>query len=188
MRKAVETVTSITLTLAALIVVGILVRRELTRGLPSELEPPSHPEYYDDWRKLLPVGIEIGDTKAPIKIVQFIDLECPFCRAFHETVFRPTKEEFRGSVSYVVVHFPLDRHPNAFPAAVAAECAARQGRFERFIDIAFSKQDSLALKSWTSYGVEAEVSDSVAFSRCLESGPPRDRVMQGRSLAPELSD
>jgi hypothetical protein len=55
----------------------------------------------------------------------------------------------------VFVHFPLPIHRFAVQAAQATECASLKGRFLNFIDAVYRKQDSLGLKSWGSYALEA---------------------------------
>ncbi len=66
-----------------------------------------------------------GNPSAPVLIVEFSDFQCPFCARSAETV-----EEILGrygdDVRFVFKHFPLEIHPWARPAAIAAHCAARQ--------------------------------------------------------------
>src|SRR5579871_827902 len=67
-----------------------------------------------------------GPDNAPVTIIEFGDLECPFCaRAFSEieTLVNTTH---RGQVRLIFKHFPLNIHPWAMQAAIAAECVRRQ--------------------------------------------------------------
>lgn len=65
-----------------------------------------------------------GDPKATVKIVEFSDLECPFCKRFHLTM-QQVMEEYSGKVAWVYRHFPLDSlHSKARKEAEATECAA----------------------------------------------------------------
>jgi protein-disulfide isomerase len=122
-----------------------------------------------DWRTLIPSGTRIGSADAPVTIVEFADLECPFCKRFHESSLAAVQKQFGSKVSLVYVHFPITSHRFARPAARAAECASMQGVFGGFISAIYRKQDSLGLKSWTSYAVDAGVRDTAAFVVCARA-------------------
>jgi hypothetical protein len=82
----------------------------------------------------------------------------------------------------VFVHFPLPIHRFAVQAAQATECASLKGRFLNFIDAVYRKQDSLGLKSWGSYALEAGIVDTAAIARCAHDSTPFKRVEAGREL------
>lgn len=63
------------------------------------------------------------------ELVEFFDYECPTCGQFHP-VIEDLRERYEGQVTFAVRYFPLSSHPNAVPAAAAAEAAAQQGEFE----------------------------------------------------------
>jgi protein-disulfide isomerase len=68
----------------------------------------------------------LGQADAPVTIVEFADFECPFCaRAFGEieTVVNTT---YKGKVRLIWKNFPLNVHPWAEQAAIAADCAWQQ--------------------------------------------------------------
>ena len=67
----------------------------------------------------------IGDPAAPVKVVEFSDFECPFCKRFHRTMKRVMDEYGKdGRVAWVYRHYPLDSlHSKARKEAQAAECA-----------------------------------------------------------------
>ena len=70
-----------------------------------------------------------GSPNAPVKIVEYSDYECPFCKRFHSTMQQAIDEYGdSGQVAWVYRHFPLDSlHPkNARIVASAAECIAEQ--------------------------------------------------------------
>ncbi|MFH1162147.1 MAG: thioredoxin domain-containing protein [Candidatus Jorgensenbacteria bacterium] len=73
-----------------------------------------------------------GAKDAPIVVVGFSDLECPFCKTFHETL-RQAVESYSGQVAWVYRHFPLDElHSKARNEAEATECAGALGGNEKF--------------------------------------------------------
>jgi len=73
----------------------------------------------------------MGRDDAPVTMVEFTDLECPFCRTFHTGTFEQIKRDYidTGKVRFVTRDFPLDFHANARPAALAVRCAGEQGKF-----------------------------------------------------------
>ena len=64
-----------------------------------------------------------------VTFVEFLDFECEACGAFFPIV-EDMREQFAGEITYVVRYFPLPGHFNSKNAAVAAEAAAQQDRFE----------------------------------------------------------
>lgn len=81
-----------------------------------------------------------GDPNAPVKIIEYSDLQCPFCQRFHPTM-QQIVTEYKGQVAWVYRHFPLEQiHPHARKEAEAAECAAELGgnnAFWVFVDALF---------------------------------------------------
>lgn len=89
----------------------------------------------------------LGATNPKLTLVEYSDLECPFCGQFHPVV-KQVAQEFSGDVAWVYRHFPLTQiHPNALPAALAAECVAEikgNDSFWQFIDALFVQQSVLS--------------------------------------------
>lgn len=75
-----------------------------------------------------------GNPDAPVKIVEYSDTECPFCKRFHGTMQEVMNEYGKdGKVAWVYRHFPLDQlHSKARKEAVALECANEQGGNNKF--------------------------------------------------------
>ena len=77
-------------------------------------------------------GYALGKADAPLTMVEFTDLQCPFCRQFMLTSFDEIKKNWidTGKLRYVTRDFPIaDLHAQAVPAARAARCAGEQGKF-----------------------------------------------------------
>jgi protein-disulfide isomerase len=77
-------------------------------------------------------GNVIGKADAPLTMIEFTDMQCPYCRQFHLTTFDQLKKNYidTGKLRYVSRDFPLDAiHPQAQAAAKAVRCAGEQGRF-----------------------------------------------------------
>ncbi|HXO10224.1 MAG TPA: Na+/H+ antiporter NhaA [Solirubrobacteraceae bacterium] len=98
----------------------------------------------------VPVDLERDHVRGPddasVTLVEYGDLECPYCGQA-EAVIRELLLEFGGELRYVWRHLPLnDVHPHAQIAAEAAEAAAAQGRFWDMHDSLLSHQDRLMVK------------------------------------------
>lgn len=79
-----------------------------------------------------------GNPNAPIKIVEYSDTECPFCKQFHQTM-KQVMQEYgnNGKVAWVYRNFPLDQlHPKARKESEAIECAGEQGGNDKFWEYA----------------------------------------------------
>ena len=80
-----------------------------------------------------------GDINAPVKIVEYSDTECPFCKYFHTTMKQVMDEYGKDNkVVWIYRHFPIDsRHPKARKEAEATECANELGgnyKFWEYVD------------------------------------------------------
>ncbi len=67
-----------------------------------------------------------GPASAPVIIVGFDDLECPFCARLHESIFPALTRRYGDKVRIVYKDFPLDQHPWAMRAAVDVNCLGDQ--------------------------------------------------------------
>lgn len=183
MSKRLDAVLSWLLTLSAVAIAGVLVRREFfspanAGTLPSLNDPIT---FVDQWRGLVEEGVVVGSRDAPIMVVQFSDLECPFCRRFHGTL-RSAQSDYGDKVAYSFVHYPLSMHKLARPAAIAAECAGRQNRFAEYLDAVFEKQDSLGQRTWTAFAADAGVRDTAALIACMSDTAVSARVERNVAL------
>jgi protein-disulfide isomerase len=67
-----------------------------------------------------------GPANAPVVIVGFDDLECPYCAKMHAQIFPAITERYKDQVRIVYRDFPLDMHPWAMRAAINTNCLAAQ--------------------------------------------------------------
>lgn len=111
-----------------------------------------------------------GNASSPVVLLEFSDLQCPACKAVHELVTNPLFETYGSRVRFEVRQFPLKTiHANALEAAEASECAADQGKFWEFIDIAYARQDTLSSQALRDWGKVLGL-DGPLFDRCILSG------------------
>ncbi len=81
----------------------------------------------------------LGNPNAAVKVIEYSDLECPYCKTFNTTMNQIVQYYgSSGNVAWVYRHFPLASiHSKAPKEAEAAECAGKQGgnaAFFKFID------------------------------------------------------
>ena len=66
-----------------------------------------------------------GNPAAKVTVINFDDLECPFCARMHHELFPGTLEHYKNQVRFIYKDYPLTQlHPWAMHAAVDANCLA----------------------------------------------------------------
>lgn len=113
-----------------------------------------------------------GDVNADVTLLEYGDLQCPFCARYHETL-NQVLTDYQGRVNVVFRHYPLSFHNNANTLANAAECIGEvRGAtgFWKFLDYAFAANDDIADYDMTdmedmatNLGV-----DKTAFRSCMD--------------------
>ncbi len=109
-----------------------------------------------------------GNAAAAVVVTEFGDIQCPACRAAHETLNKPLLQKYGDKIGFHFMQFPLSMHPYAMEAAQASECAADQGKFWQFIDLAYEKQDELSSSALRTWAGELKL-DADLFDRCVRS-------------------
>lgn len=115
-----------------------------------------------------------GNVDAPITIIEYSDFECPFCERFHPTMLQ-VMEEYQGKVRWVFRHFPLSFHPNATPAALAAECAGEQGKFWEMGDALFENRETLGADLYVSLAKKLGL-NMTDFNDCVANEEYLDKI------------
>ena len=122
----------------------------------------------------IPGGIDVsndprlGSSNARVTIVEFSDFQCPFCARFHLETFPALKSLYGDQVQWIFVNrFFSSAHPMAEDAAIAAECAHRQGRFWQYADLVFTHQSELSEQSLDGHAQSLGL-DLTAFRQCLD--------------------
>jgi protein-disulfide isomerase len=68
-----------------------------------------------------------GNPDAKVTVINFDDLECPYCARMHESLFPSTLERYKDKVRFIYKDNPLtELHPWAMHAAVDANCLGAQ--------------------------------------------------------------
>lgn len=83
-----------------------------------------------------------GPEDASVTLIEYLDFECEACAAYFPLV-NQLEQEFPSDLRVVRRYFPLPGHKNGFPAALAVEAAAQQGKYHEMHDLLFQEQ-----KNW----------------------------------------
>jgi protein-disulfide isomerase len=113
----------------------------------------------------------IGNPDAPLTMVEFTDLQCPFCRHFYMTTFERLKTAYidTNKLRYVSRDFPLEAiHPMALSAARAARCAGAQGRFWEMRHAILKNNSTLTYESFLGDAATLQL-DPSRFRTCVDA-------------------
>ena len=125
----------------------------------------------------------MGSLDAPVKIIEFSDLECPFCQQIHPTL-KQIPQEYGNQVAWIYRHAPLvSLHSKAPKEAEATECVAELGgndAFWEYVDAIFETtpaNNGLNLALLPTLAEQVGV-DKKAFQECLDSGKYEQEVQK----------
>jgi len=119
-----------------------------------------------------------GNPDGLVLVEEYAEFECPYCAPTHFGVVVPLIEAYGNLVRYEWKHFPLRSiHRYAMDAAEASECAADQGKFWEFVDIAFDRQDELSYDGLLEWARALQL-DVGLFERCWKSHAKRAVVLE----------
>ena len=169
------------LTPAAVVVGAAIIAFALMFGTPTAPDPEADAQVAAEaaLENILPISPEDhirGNPDAPIKIVEYSDTECPFCKQFHVTLEKIMDEYgASGQVAWVYRHLPLDGlHPNARTQAEATECAAELGgedAFWAYLDTLMAGEPNVGTPLSELPVIARTVGlDVTAFNECVASG------------------
>ncbi len=88
----------------------------------------------------------MGRDDAPLTLVEFSDIQCPFCGRFHTQTFEQLKTNYidKGLLRFVSRDLPLPFHAEAEKASLAARCAGDQGRYWEMRDALLKNPSTLS--------------------------------------------
>jgi protein-disulfide isomerase len=125
-----------------------------------------------------------GPAVAPVTVVLFSDFQCPFCSRVVPTL-KQIEGAYPKDVRIVWKHLPLPFHPNALPAARAAEAARVQGKFWEMHDRLFAGQQALSADVYRQFATDLKL-DLQKFNADLAAAPADARIDQDQALAAEV--
>ena len=112
-----------------------------------------------------------GAANAKVAVIEYSDFQCPFCGRYEKDAYTQITKDYvdTGKLKYVWRDYPLDMHPFAMKAAIAANCAGVQGKFWEMHDRLFANQQELAPADLSKHA-EALGLNLGQFQTCLDSG------------------
>lgn len=130
----------------------------------------------------------IGSPTAPIVLIEYSDFQCPYCQMIYPSL-KQIQSQSNGQVAWVMREFPLYQiHPNAMPAANAAECIAEQkgnGGFWKFADDDFNNQANIGTAFFTSEAQKLGL-DMAKYNSCVSNSTYLSKI-QGETADAENS-
>lgn len=119
-----------------------------------------------------------GSPSAPIVLVEYSDFQCPFCSMIYPTL-KKIVDESNGQIAWAYREFPLSSiHPQAEPAANAAECIAEQlgnEGFWKFADEVFSNQSAIEPQYYAGLAKQFGA-DPAKFVQCVSSKKYQSKI------------
>lgn len=192
MKPSLDRATNFVMIIFCTVAVVLLFRRELrdsrrdlqSKNVTRDLESNGF-QRLNHWQILAGRGRRIGRADAPLQVVEFADFQCPACAALHRG-WRDAVQEMGDSISLVFVHYPIESHEFALPAAHAAECASEQGKFEEMHDLLFDQQDSISRWTMQRFAQLSGVPSLTQFENCTRRQVHAERIAEGRALGDSL--
>lgn len=174
---------SIIVAIAALVVAGAALVQSRTPAQAGGI-PALTAERAEAWEEILAHGRTIRSGGA-IVVAQFGDFECPFCKRFAEAL-RALPDSTRSLVTEVFINFPLSIHPQAFPSALALECAPTGARSAAVHDRLFERQDSVSRFGPDVVLEAGGLSSNESHNACIRSEETRAKVESAVALGRRL--
>lgn len=176
------------LTILAVVVVALIISFILIApSIRNSLAPVGDiviPEFSE---VLNPDRNSMGETNAPVTVVEFSDFQCPACKNFHENIEPTLVEEYvnTGKVKFTYRSMGDWLGPESFSAAEAGYCAADQGKFWEYHQTLFANQGlegrgSFANKRLVAMAEELGL-DMDAFNSCIDGNQSQAEVNQDRA-------
>ena len=163
--------------LAIPIIIGIVAG-----GIIGIYEINSNESKTVSFEKLIKNGSPIlGNSDAPITIVEWGDYQCTYCYKFHQNTLEIINEEFikTGKVKVIFIDFPL----NGFDSKLASEasyCAQDQGKYWEYHDELYKnwagERTGWITRESLSKFAESLNLNSIQFNKCLDDRKYEEKV------------
>ena len=126
----------------------------------------------------------LGSASAPVTIIEFTDLQCPYCARFARDTWPLLRERYvdTGKVRFATRDLPLSSHAFALPAAVAARCAGQQGKYWEYREVLFGNQTLLGQDRYAELAARLGL-DTTRFDACRADAATTEAVRADAALA-----
>jgi protein-disulfide isomerase len=168
-RRTQSRVTIWIIVFGALLIAGVLIWPSLNRK-----EVKTNPRPMADYTSM-------GNPSATVKVEEFSDYQCPYCKQFNDEVEPTLIKTYieSGKVHFTYTPFSF-LGPESIKAAEAAYCAADQGKFWEYGDLLFANQagenrGTFSRGLFVSLAGDLKL-DGTAFQSCIDSGKNAQKV------------
>jgi protein-disulfide isomerase len=169
---------------------------------PREMDPDTDmPTTAAEWERVVQaaaqnprLGHDRGDPDAPVYVMEFSDLGCPYCASFAFETFPALRDEYiaTGRLRWKYIAVVMTGFPAVTEATMAVECAGAQepAHFWSMRDRIYAGQDEWrgqTVPALIFRGYAAELGlDEAAFAICIQQGEQQNRLDASRTLAHRL--
>ncbi|MCA9827545.1 MAG: DsbA family protein [Nitrosopumilus sp.] len=156
-------------------------------GIAAAMFLAFYPESYDDSKSLTSSRLVangspvMGDSNAPITVLEWGDYQCTFCYKFHQNTLDTIIEDHikTGKIKLIFRDFPLNG-PDSVLAAEASYCANEQEKYWQYHDELYENWEG-ERTGWITRESLEMFADAVGlnldeFNRCLDSHKYQNRV------------
>jgi len=147
--------------------------------------PPAPPPAQVQKIDLRPDDPMKGPRDAPVTVVVFSDFQCPFCSRVEPSLAQLQKA-YPNDVRVVWKNLPLAMHPQAMPAALAAEAAHQQGKFWEMHEVLFQNQSQLSPENYDVWAKQIGL-DVAKFKKAVGAEATRARVEEDAKLGARVA-
>jgi protein-disulfide isomerase len=171
---------SLSILIAGMLIAGAVLFTN-TRPAPlatAAADSPQAPTTQTNVRAPVASDHIIGSPNAPLVLIEYSDFQCPFCSLVYPTL-KKIVQDSNGQIAWVLRNFPLESiHPNARPAALAAECVAQElgnNAYWKFADTIFADQSKMSSAYFEQVALTFGA-QKAAYESCLTSAAVNQKV------------
>lgn len=126
----------------------------------------------------------IGNPKAPVSVVAFLDFQCPYCARVYPTL-QQLLAKYPKDVNLIIKHYPLPMHRFAEKAACAALAAEKQKKYEKMAEILFANFNQINDQTIPQYAQQAGL-DMKKFDKDIADAEPAAVIAADKQLAQQM--
>ncbi len=136
------------------------------------------------WLELSGAESRIGTGDKSRTVVEFIDYQCPSCRAAAQSI---SDDVANRGVTAVFRHYPLTQiHPVAHDAALASICAERYGLFAQMHRAMMENDTWIDDQDWSDLALQVGIAEEDGFEECMAEDETLERLRYDMELADSL--
>ncbi|MCL5031300.1 MAG: DsbA family protein [Bacteroidetes bacterium] len=179
MKAKIDNIFTSILVICALIVTFLIVRKEFLTG-----DQTINISSVDNWKELITHDGKIDTNSPKVYLIEFFDYECPYCNTLDATL-DTIQSKYNDKIKIIRYHFPLNIHPLAYRAAIAAECASKQDYFDMYHKELMRNQYKLNSINFTEVARQIGIKDIGKFQKCVDHEETADIIAKNVQLAKE---